>query len=133
MKVNGKDAALRHRLFDQRRYKHIKYCICDDPDVPLETTTVKGIRLLLDCCMLLPHMQYDRKRGAFLMADVIDTVQNALVLEINTFERYDTGFVENIEYYDLYPSDRIFVDIDHAIDLEWIELLDRLNRSGASR
>lgn len=129
---NNNEEARRHRFFDHRRYKHIAYCICDDPDVPLETTTVKGIRRLLDCCMLLPHMQYDRKRGAFLMADVIDTVHNALGLEISTFERYDTGFVENIEYYDLHPSERIFADIDHAVDLEWRELLNRLHQSNVS-
>lgn len=129
---NNNEETRRHRFFDHRRYKHIAYCICDDPDVPLETTTVKGIRRLLDCCMLLPHMQYDRKRGAFLMADVIDTVHNALVLEISTFERYDTGFVENIEYYDLHPSERIFADIDHAVDLEWRELLNRLHQSNVS-
>lgn len=130
---NNNEEARRHRLFDHRRYKHIAYCICDDPDVPLETNTVKGIRKLLDCCMLLPHMQYDRKRGAFLMAEVIGAVCDALILEIRTFERYDTGFAENTEYYDLYPSDRIFTDIDSAIDLEWTELLNRLHQSGMSR
>lgn len=133
MKKNRGEAAFRHRMFDRRRYKHIAYCICDDSDVPLETTTVKGIRQLLDYCMMLPHMQYDRKRGAFLMADVIDTVHNALVLEISTFERYDTGFVENIEYYDLRPSEMVFADIDHAVDHEWRELLNRLHQSNVSR
>lgn len=130
---NSSNEALRKRLFDHRRYKHIAHCICDDPDVPLETTTVKGVQKLLVCCMLLPHMQYDRKCGAFLLADVIDVVRDALILEIRTFERYDTGFAENIEYYDLHPSDRIFADIDHAVDLEWTELLNRLHQSGVSR
>ena len=132
MKANNNNV-LRHRLFDPRRYKHIAYCICDDPDVPLETTTVKGIRQLLDCCMLLPHMQYDRKCGAFLIADIIDVVHDALVLEIRTFERYDTGFVENTEYYNLHPSDKILADIDHAVDQEWTELLNRLHQSSVSR
>ena len=132
MKVNSSEA-LRHRLFDHRRYKHIAYCICDDPDVPLETTTAKGIQQLLDCCMLLPHMQYDRKRGAFLIADIIDVAHDVLTLEIKTYERYGSGFAENIEYYDLFPSDRIFADIDHAVDQEWTELLTRLHQAGASR
>ena len=130
---NYNEETRRHRLFDHRRYKHIAYCICDDPDVPLETTTVKGIRQLLDCCMMLPHMQYDRKRGAFLLADVIDTIRDALVLEISTFERYDTGFAENIEYYDLHPSDNVFGDIERAIDREWTDLLDRIHQSEMSR
>lgn len=133
MKKNKEEAALRHRMFDRRRYKHIGFCICDDPDVPLETTTVHGIRQFLACCMLLPHMQYDRRRGAFLLADVIDVARDALVLEIRTFERYDTGFVENTEYYNLSPSDRIFSDIDHAIDKEWTALLDGLHQADASR
>lgn len=127
------EASLRHRLFDRSNYKHIGYCICDDPDVPLETSTVKGIRELLDCCMLLPHMQYDRSRGAFLLANIIDTVRDALVLEIITYERYDTGFAENTEYYELHPSDTIFTQIDSAVDREWNQLLHRLEQSVTSR
>lgn len=133
LEKDKREAAIRHRMFDRRRYKHIGYCICNDPDVPLETTNVKGIQKLLECCMLLPHMQYDHRRGAFLLADIIDVVQDALVMEIVTYERYDTGFAENTEYYKLYPSNSVFADIDHAVDLEWTALLNRLEQSGVSR
>ena len=127
------DTVLRRRMFDRRRYKHIGYCICDDPDVELEITTAKGIRKLLDCCMLLPHMQYDRRRGAFLLADIFDVNRNAFILEVTTYERYDTGFAENMEYYELLPSETIFAQIDSAVDREWSGLLDRIEQSGASQ
>lgn len=128
-KRNSVEMALRRRLFDKRHYRHIGYYICDDPDVPLETDTVKGIKKLLECCMLLPFMQYDRKRGAFLWAEIIAENRDTLVLEVRTYERYDTGFAENMEYYDLHPSDSIFSDIDHAVNLEWTALLNRLGQS----
>lgn len=127
-KRSSAEAARRRRLFDRRHYKHIGYYICDDPDVPMETDTVNGIRKLLECCMLLPFMQYDRKRGAFLWAEIIAENRDALALEVRTYERYDTGFAENFEYYDLHPSDSIFMDIDHAVDLEWTALLSRLEQ-----
>ena len=130
-KRKNTEAVIRHRMFDRRRYRHIGYSICNDPDVQLETDTVTGIRKLLDCCMLLPYMQYDRRQGAFLLADIIDVVRDALVLEVRTFARYDTGFSENTEYYDLRPSERIFSDMDHAVDLEWNALLKRLESSEA--
>lgn len=132
-KRNSVEMALRRRLFDRRHYRHIGYYICDDPDVPLETDTVKGIKKLMECCMLLPFMQYDRKRGAFLWAEIIAENRDALVLEVRTYERYDTGFAENTEYYELHPSDTVFTQIDSAIDREWNELLDRLKQSRVSQ
>lgn len=118
-----KQATIRRRMFDKRRYKHIKYCIVDDPDIVIDTNTLDGVRELLECCMMLPHMQYDRRLGIFLMADIFSHSHECLLLQVTTYERYDTGFVENEEAYDLRPSDQIFKEIDDIIDKEWTALL----------
>ena len=118
-----KQATIRRRMFDKRRYKHIRYCIVDDPDIEIDTNTLDGVRELLECCMMLPHMQYDRKLGIFLMADAFSFSHEDLFLRVSTYERYETGFVENEEIYDLLPSDKIFEEIDGIIDKEWTALL----------
>lgn len=123
-----RNAVSRKRLFDRRRYKHIGWCICDDPEVDIDTETLDGVKELLSCCMLMPHMQYDRKLGAFLLAHSYAYDQH-IVLEISTFERYAAGFVENVEYYSINPSDQILKEIDAAIDKEWTALIQRINNA----
>lgn len=126
--IPQKNDASRKRMFDRRHYKHIGWCICDDPEVDIDTETLDGVKVLLTHCMLMPHMEYDRKLGAFLMADFFDYSQN-IVLEVTTYERYATGFAENVEYYSIDPSDRILKEIDDAIDKEWTALMQRINNA----
>jgi len=127
-RIYQKNDAGRKRMFDRRRYKHIGWCICDDPEVDIDTETFEGVKELLTHCVLMPHMEYDRKLGAFLIADFFDYSQD-IVLEVTTYERYDTGFAENVEYYTLRHSDRILKEIDDAIDKEWVELLQRIKNA----
>lgn len=123
----GKRTINRKRLFDRRRYKHIGWYICDDPELDIDTQTIEGIKTLIANCMMTPYMEYDLKQGAFLLAEYYDISNDNLDMVVYTYNRYETGFAENMEYYRFRPSDRIFVEIDDAIHKEWVSLLERIH------
>ena len=121
----SKNGINRRKMFDRRQYKHVGWYICDDPELEIDITSVNGVRELLDCCMLRPYTKYDCRRGLFLLAEFYELSNKSLSLVVTTYERYDAGFVENEEIYNLKPSNRIFNEIDDSIDKEWKALLCR--------
>lgn len=83
--IPQKNDASRKRMFDRRHYKHIGWCICDDLEVDIDTETLDGVKVLLTHCMLMPHMEYDRKLLCSVMLYKKVISKHCLAVLVSTF------------------------------------------------
>lgn len=116
----------RKQLFDHRRYRHIGWYLCDDPEMEIDLETMEGVKRVLANCVMTPIMKVEEKQGAFLLTEFFRFSENRQDMVVRTYNRYATGFAENETYYSFDASPRILKEIDIAIDTEWLSLLKRM-------
>lgn len=116
----------RKQLFDHRRYQHIGWYLCDDPEMEIDLETMDGVKRVLANCVLSPICKTDERKGAFLLAQFFDYTEDCQDLVVRTYNRYATGFAENEEFFYFTASPHILEEIDNAIDTEWRALLRRM-------